>query len=390
VAVAVAVGCGGDDGSASSTKKTTAGATSPAAGRTNAAASRGVRLKRIGSFSSPIYVTAPRGDKSRLFVVERGGTIRVVRNGKKLSRPFLDISSDVRTDGERGLLSMAFAPDYAQSGLFYVYFTDTGGDIHIQEFKRSSADVANKASRRNLLTVEHSRFSNHDGGQLQFGPDGFLYAGLGDGGSEDDPFRTAQRLNTLLGKIIRIDPHAGGGRPYRIPAGNPFAGRSGALPEIWAYGLRNPWRFSFDRKTGAMVVGDVGQDAFEEIDFSGRGRSRGANYGWSVFEGRHHFNSGSAPGAISPNLVKPHSAGWCSIIGGYIVRDRSLRGVYGRYVYGDLCRSGLRSVVLKPGGARGDRSLGVKVSQLVSFGEDAAGHVYAASLNGPLYRLRPR
>ena len=387
VAVLVA-GCGGNSGSGSTS---TDRLTPPAQGRTGAARARGVRLRRVGSFGSPIYVTAPKGDRSRVFVVERAGRIRVLLRGRRLGRPFLDISSGVRTDGERGLLSMAFAPDYASSGLFYVYFTDRGGDIHVQEFHRSSnANVADPGSRRNLLTVEHSRFSNHNGGQLQFGPDGFLYAGTGDGGSEGDPFRAGQNLSASLGKIIRIDPRAGGGRPFRVPGDNPFIGRSGARPEIWAYGVRNPWRFSFDRATGDMVIADVGGSVQEEVDFARRGRSRGANYGWSVFEGRSRFRRGSAPGAVAPNLVKTHNAGWCAITGGYVVRDRSLRGVYGRYVYGDLCRSGLRSVVLRPGGARGDRSLGVSVAELVSFGEDAAGHVYAVSLNGPVYRLVPR
>jgi glucose/arabinose dehydrogenase len=381
-------GCGGDSGNASSS---TTKLVSPAQGRADAARSRGVRLKRIGSFSSPIYVTAPRGDRSRVFVVERAGRIRVVLNGHKLGRPFLDISSNVRTDSERGLLSMAFAPDYKTSGLFYVYFTDRGGDIHVEEFHRSAnANVAGAGSGRNVLTIEHSRFGNHDGGQLQFGPDGFLYVGVGDGGSEGDPSRNGQKLSTNLAKILRIDPRAGGGRAFRIPAGNPFAGRSGARPEIWAYGLRNPWRFSFDRKTGALAIGDVGQDRQEEVDFAARGKSRGANYGWSVREGTLSFNSGRAPGARRPALVRSHRSGWCAITGGYIVRDRSLRGVYGRYVYGDLCKSGIHSVVLRPGGARSDRSLGISVGQLVSFGEDAAGHVYAVSLNGPVYRLAPR
>jgi glucose/arabinose dehydrogenase len=384
--LALIVGCSDDNGNASSS---TTRLVSPAQGRTEAARTPGVRLKKIGNFSSPTFVTAPKGDRSRLFVVERGGTIRVLLNGRKLGRPFLRISG-VSTEGERGLLSMAFSPDYASSGLFYVYFTDRGGDIHIQEFHRSSNPNVAQPGGRNVMTVEHSRFSNHDGGQLQFGPDGFLYAGFGDGGGAGDPFRSAQNLSASLGKIIRINPRAGGGGSFQVPSGNPFRGRSGARPEIWAYGVRNPWRFSFDRRTGAMVIADVGQDEQEEVDFSRRGKSRGRNYGWSVFEGRRRYRNGNAPGAVRPNLTKNHSAGWCSITGGYIVRDRSLRGVYGRYVYGDLCKSGIRSVKLVPGGARGDRGLGVSVAQLVSFGEDAAGHVYAVSLNGPVYRLAPR
>jgi glucose/arabinose dehydrogenase len=386
VPLALLAGCGGDkpNGSTSTTRLE-----SPAKGRSQTAASRGVRLKKIGSFSSPIYVTAPTGDRSRVFVVERAGRIRVVLNGKKLGTPFLDISSNVRTDGERGLLSMAFAPDYATSGLFYVYFTDKGGDIHIQQFQRSSnPNVAASGSGKNIITIEHSRFSNHNGGQLQFGPDGFLYAGVGDGGSEDDPSRNGQKLSTDLAKILRIDPRPGGG--FDVPDSNPFRSRSGAKPEIWAYGLRNPWRFSFDRKTGALVIGDVGQDKQEEVDFAARGTSSGANYGWSVREGTRAFNSGSAPGARNPAFVRTHSSGWCAITGGYVVRDRSLKGVYGRYVYGDLCKSGIHSIVVNSNGARGDRSLGISVAQLVSFGEDAAGHVYAVSLSGPVYRIAPR
>jgi glucose/arabinose dehydrogenase len=288
---------------------------------------------------------------------------------------------------------MAFAPDYATSGLFYVYFTDGTGDIRIQEFRRSAsnADSANRGSVRNVLTIGHREFSNHDGGQLQFGPDGRLYAGIGDGGGGGDPHGHGQSLGTRLAKLLRIDPrHPSGGRPYGV-AGNPFVSRAGTAREIWAYGLRNPWRFSFDRSTGDLVIGDVGQNAWEEIDFARRGSGRGANYGWSVFEGRHRFSGGSAPGAVKPRVEKGHNAGFCSIIGGYVVRDRSLGSLYGRYVYGDLCKSPIRSVKLgRGGGASGDRAESVSVNQLVSFGEDGSGHVYAVSAAGPVARLAPR
>ncbi|MEA2465935.1 MAG: hypothetical protein QOJ57_61 [Thermoleophilaceae bacterium] len=372
-------GCGSGDSRPAGTS-----AANPAGPEVNAA--RGVRLKRIGTFSSPIFVTAPPGDRTRLFVVERAGTIRVVRNGKKLATPFLDVSSNVRTDSERGLLSMAFAPDYARSGLFYVYFTDKTGDIRIQEFKRASADVAAAGSARNLLTIGHREFGNHDGGQLQFGPDKRLYAGIGDGGGAGDPHNHGQSLDTHLAKLLRIDPRKG--RPYSV-TGNPFVGRSGARKEIWAYGLRNPWRFSFDRLTGDLVIADVGQDSEEEIDFARRGSGRGANYGWNVFEGRRRYRSGSAPGAVRPRVTHSHGDGYCSITGGYVVRDRSLGSLYGRYVYGDLCKAGIRSVKLgRSGGASGDRGVaGLSVQQLVSFGEDARGRVYAVSLGGPVYRL---
>jgi glucose/arabinose dehydrogenase len=355
-------------------------------------AARGVRLRKVGDFNAPVYVTAPPGDATRLFVVERAGTIRVVLHGHELGAPFLDVSSQVRTDGERGLLSMAFAPDYARSGLFYIYFTDTTGDIHIQELKRSSnPNRAIPGSARNLLTVNHREFSNHDGGQLQFGPDGRLYAGLGDGGGGGDPHHHGQSLATDLGKLLRIDPRRpSGGRPFGV-SGNPFTSRRGALPEIWAYGLRNPWRFSFDRATGDLVIADVGQDRFEEVDFARRGAGRGANYGWNLFEGFHRFSAGSAPGAVKPRLEHSHRDGYCSITGGYVVRDRSLGSLYGRYVYGDLCRSAIRSVKLgRSGGASGDRDLGVSVSQLVSFGQDAGGHVYTVSLAGRVSRLVAR
>jgi glucose/arabinose dehydrogenase len=382
-------GCGGcGNGSESGSGPTSAAA--PASAKPGVSAARGVKLKKVGSFDSPIFVTAPRGDTHRLFVVERAGRIRVVKNGRKLSTPFLDISSQVRTDSERGLLSMAFAPDYARSGLFYVYFTDRNGDIHIQQFKRGSADRAAAGSARNLLTINHREFGNHDGGQLQFGPDGYLYAGVGDGGGAGDPHGHGQSLGTRLAKLLRIKPRAGG--RYSVK-GNPFVGRRAARKEIWAYGLRNPWRFSFDRQTGDLVIADVGQDSEEEIDFARRGRGKGANYGWNVFEGtRRYSSSGSAPGAVRPRVTHSHGAGYCSITGGYVVRDRSLGSLYGRYVYGDLCKSGIRSVKLgRSGGASGDRGVpGVSVQQLVSFGEDARGRVYVVSLGGPVYRLSPK
>jgi glucose/arabinose dehydrogenase len=383
----------GCDGCGNGRDQTSGGPAASAAQAPAVSAASGLRLAKIGDFSSPTYATAPRGDRRRLFVVERDGRIRVVRDGRKLGAPFLDISSNVSTDGERGLLSMAFAPDYTSSGRFYVYFTDQRGDIRIQEYMRSASnpDVAAAGSARNLLTIGHREFTNHDGGQLQFGPDGRLYAGIGDGGGGGDPHGHGQSLSTKLAKLLRIDPRKpGGGRPYGV-SGNPFVSRSGAQPEIWAYGLRNPWRFSFDRSTGDLVIADVGQDTEEEIDFARRGKGRGANYGWNVFEGRRRFRSGSAPGAVRPRVVHDHANGYCSITGGYVVRDKSLKSLYGRYVYGDLCNSGLRSVKLgRSGGASGDRAIGVSVQQLVSFGEDAQGRVYAVSLGGSVFRLAPR
>ena len=373
--VIAAIGCGGS-GDASGRIETderpmpltgdTSATTGTPAARTSAAT---VRLRRIGTFASPTYLTAPPGDGRRLFVVEQEGTIHVVRDGRKLAAPFLDLRSDVQAGGERGLLSMAFSPDYATSGLFYVYFTGGDGDIHIQEFRRASADRANPGSRRELIRIEHSSEPNHNGGQLQFGPDGRLYAGTGDGGGGGDPFRNAQNPSRLLGKILRFD-----------------AARR--TPEVFAIGLRNPWRFSFDRATGDVTIADVGQDEYEEIDFLGRGTLGGKNFGWPRYEGFHSYGGGTVSNYVKPVIERSHSRdGYCSITGGYIVRDRSLRALYGRYVYGDYCQPQLRWAKLGADGASSGGRLGLRVSALTSFGEDARGRVYALSQNGPVYRF---
>src|SRR5215207_1949715 len=242
-------------------------------------AQSGVRLQRIGTFDSPLLVTTPPRDERRVFVLEQTGRIRLLLGGKRLRRPFLDLRRDVTAGGEQGLLGLAFAPDYARSGRLYVYFTGRSGDQHIQEFRRSRSNPnrASKSSRRRILSM-HDPYPNHNGGHLLFGPDGFLYVGTGDGGSGGDPQNRAQNLDSLLGKILRIDPRRRGGSAYRSPASNPFVGRAGRN-EIYAYGLRNPWRYSFDRRTGDLYIGDVGQDQLEEIDFAARGEARGRNYG---------------------------------------------------------------------------------------------------------------
>ncbi|HEY8638546.1 MAG TPA: PQQ-dependent sugar dehydrogenase, partial [Solirubrobacteraceae bacterium] len=298
-----------------------------------------LRLVSIGRFSAPLYVTAPPGDTRRVFVVEQAGVIRVVRGGKTLGTPFLDIRNRVASGGERGLLSMAFAPDYARSGRFYVDYTDRNGNSRVVEYRRATADRANPRSARRVL-LQTQPEANHNGGQLQFGPDGLLYIGFGDGGGGNDQHGTrgnAQDLGSLLGKILRIDPRARGRRPYSIPSSNPFVRRSGARGEIYAYGLRNPWRFSFDRSTGDLTIGDVGQDDVEEVDFARRGRARGVNYGWRPFEGRRQNFNEPAPGAVFPVITHTHAAGWCSVTGGYVVRDHALGALVGRYVYGDYC-----------------------------------------------------
>jgi glucose/arabinose dehydrogenase len=355
------------------------------------AARRPVRLLLLGQFDQPTYLAAPPGERRR-FVVEREGRIRVVRGGQVLDEPFLDISDVVTTGGESGLLSMAFAPDYETSRRFYVYYTDSRGFPTIDSFLRSegSPDRALPESRRNIISVPHGNF-NHKGGQIQFGPDGRLYAAFGDGGGGGDPDRNAQNLREILGKVIRIEPRPQGG--YSVPADNPFRGRAGARPEIYAYGLRNPYRFSFDRARGDLTVGDVGQDAVEEIDFvpnlagAGSAPRGGYNFGWSVFEGRSPYNSGSARGHLPPAIDHSQDEGFCSIIGGYVIRDRSLgRGWFGRYVYGDFCEPTIRLAQLRRGRAPTTPTR-LRVPNLASFGEDGRGRVYAVSLSGPVYRI---
>jgi glucose/arabinose dehydrogenase len=361
-----------------------------------------VRLQKIGDFEQPVYVTQPPGDDRDLFVVQRTGKIEVVRNGEPVARPFLDLGHQITSSGsEQGLLSLAFAPDYRKSGLFYVDYTDTAGDTRVVGYRRSSADplVADPQSAREILAVDQP-YPNHNGGLVVFGPGkapegrrggqapGLLYVGLGDGGSEGDPDRRGQDLSTLLGKILRIDPRPSGQRPYSIPRSNPFVGRSGARPEIYSYGLRNPWRFSFDPATGALAIGDVGQNRWEEVDLVARGKGLGANFGWSAYEGFDPFNDDQhAPNAVPPVFVYGHDIG-CSITGGYVVRDRSLPSLYGRYLYGDFCAGQLRSFTAAPGRRpTDDRALGLQVPSVSSFGEDDAGHIYATSLRGPVYRL---
>ena len=377
-AAAVALGaCGGDSGESPAT---TSASSEPGTG----AGRGGAKLAALGEFEQPLYVTQPPGSED-LYVVEKGGRVKVVRDGDTLAAPFLDLGDKVSTYSEEGLLSIAFAPDFEDSRLVYVYYSDSGENERVSEFRAPSDERVDPGSEREVLVMDDFA-PNHNGGQLQFGPDGYLYIGTGDGGFEEDLRRTGQDLSTLLGKLLRIEPcscKAG----YRVPPDNPFVGREGARPEIYAYGLRNPWRFSFDRNTGALSIGDVGQNAFEEVDYLPEGEGLGANFGWSAYEGDARFNQDqSAPGQVPPVLTYSRDRG-CSVTGGYVVRDRGLPSLYGRYLYGDYCSGELRSFVPTASGARNDRSLGLNVPDLSSFGEDASGHVYATSLDGQIFRL---
>jgi len=356
--------------------------------------SGGVRLTQIGDFESPVHVArAPgRGSRRLLFVVEQGGRVMVVRNGVTLPTPFLDISDRVQFAGEQGLLSIAFHTNYVRNRAFFVYYTNSSGDNEVVAFRRrrGSRMRAKLASAKRVILIPHpDDASNHNGGQMAFGPDGLLYIAPGDGGSTP---LAAQDPNSMLGKVLRIGPRRRGSRrPYLIPRGNPFVGRTG-LDEIYSLGLRNPYRFSFDSLTGALAIGDVGGGSREEVDFRSRGRGRGVNFGWPRFEGELLVNpSVSAAGAVGPIHSYDHSSR-CAIIGGFVVRDRRLTSQYGRYVYIDLCDGVLRSLIPSQGGAGDDQAVGgglPAVSNPSSFGEGSKRRLYLTSLNGPVYRLDP-
>ena len=333
------------------------------------AAAGAVKALKVGDFDQPTFVTAPPGDQQRLFVVEKAGTIQVLHTGVR--KQFLDINSKVIDNGEQGLLSMAFPPDYATSGRFYVYYTaaragDPGGSVlTIAEYRRSAGDpdVASADSERVVLAIDHPTNSNHNGGQLQFGPDRLLYLATGDGGAGNDPPNNAQNPASRLGKMLRIDPRV-----------------AGAVPELYALGLRNPWRFSFDRATGDLVIGDVGQGAREEVDFAPRGTAAGRNYGWSCREGfiqGPRTCTGAGP-FVDPVLDYDHGGGRCAITGGYVVRHHDLDSLFGRYVYVDECGGDVRSLKLAQPRVSDDSSTGLSAPGVYSFGEDSCGHLYMA------------
>jgi len=358
----------------------------------------GVALKQIGNFDSPTYVTGAPGFPELLFVVEQEGRVAVLRSGREVQRPFLDIRGLVGFGGEEGLLSIAFPPDYAQSGRLYAYYTDNQGNIHVDEFRRRSPTQAARGSRRTVIEVTHPVNANHNGGQLQFLGD-LLYLGTGDGGSGGDPPNNAQNKESLLGKLLRIDPRPRDGRAYSIPADNPFVGRSGR-DEIYSYGLRNPFRFSFDTAGAGqprIAIGDVGQNRFEELDYTTVAGAGGANFGWDVFEGKSRYSedNGNTPnpgGTTKPIMAydRGRDGGSCTIIGGYVVDDPRLPSLRNRYVYTDLCSGQLRSLAPHLRRASDDRRLGLEVSTPSSFGEDQRGRIYVVSLEGPVYRLVPR
>jgi glucose/arabinose dehydrogenase len=349
-------------------------------------------LTRVGAFERPVLVTAPPGDTRRIFVVEQAGVVRVVQDGAVLPRPFLDIREDVKLTSEPGLLSIAFAPDYATSGLFYAFYnTHAGnGDLRLSEFRRhpTDPDLADRFTERILLTIVKP-WENHNGGMLQFGGDGSLYASVGDGDSGvlNPPGFFAQRRDELLGDIIRIDPRPD---PYAVPRDNPYVDVDGVRPEIWAYGLRNPWRFWIDRPTARLYVADAGNAQREEVSLLPLARP-GANLGWPCFEGTARFDTATTcVDPVPPLLEYVAGGGTCAIIGGVVVRDERLPELAGRYLYGDFCAGRLTSVVVENDAVASTDGLGLVVPELTSFGVDALDRVYVMSLRGDVFRLDPK
>jgi glucose/arabinose dehydrogenase len=361
------------------------------------------------SLSIPVFLAAPSGDLRRAFIVEKNGVIKILDlNARQLLPiPFLDLTGLIATDGEQGLLGLAFHPNFAQNGCFYVYVSNAGGDSEIRRYKVSSnPDVADPASEMTVITVSQqmpdgSRFSNHKAGWLGFGPDGFLYAALGDGGSGGDPFNKARDLNSLLGKMLRIDVNADADdfpedatRNYAIPSTNPYVGVPGA-DEIWTYGLRNPFRNSFDRGTGDFYIADVGQGRQEEVNVAtlSSGGGAGVNFGWDVMEGSlcfEPFSGCSMTGLVGPILEYDHSGiGGCSITGGYVYRGSAIPGLQGTYFYGDFCMGFVRSFRFAGGAATEQFNWAALApgGNITSFGEDASGELYILTSAGGLFRI---
>jgi glucose/arabinose dehydrogenase len=331
-----------------------------------------LRLQRVATLAAPVHATAPRSEPGRLYVVEQAGSIRVLVNGRLRAAPFLDITNLVASGGERGLLSVAFHPSYARNRRFYVNYTDRNGNTRVVEY-RSNGTRGLPGTARRLLLVRQP-YPNHNGGQLAFGPDGLLYVGMGDGGSGGDPENRAQNLGDRLGKLLTLNVN-----------------RRGARWQISAYGLRNPWRFSFDRANGDLYLGDVGQGSWEEVDYLPRRSAGLENFGWDVYEGNAIYERkepNSAGRLVGPVHVYANAGSDCSVTGGFVYRGRAIPTLRGRYIFGDFCSGAIWTLRVTGGRATGVRRERIRVGSLSSFGEDARGELYVTSLDGGVYRIR--
>jgi len=385
-AVLSLVHCGSDAGSPSSPPSPAAGSCAAGTPATGVSALN-ARLV-VSGLQSPLDLQSVPGDRERVYVVEQGGRIRVIRGGALQPSPFLDVSDRISSGGERGLLGLAFHPQFATNRRLFVNYTDRRGDTHIAEFRATDADAADASSERLLLFVAQP-FANHNGGGLAFGGDGKLYVGLGDGGSGGDPLGNGQRLDTLLGKMLRLDVDAA--TPYSIPADNPFLATVGARGEIWAYGLRNPFRFGFDRATGDLYIGDVGQSAREEVDVALAPRPGGENYGWNVMEGTQCYRPPrdcDRSGLTLPVYDYGHDQG-CSITGGVVYRGCRMPELAGSFFFGDYCSGFVRSLRYANGRADVHDWSPAGIQSVSSFGVDADGEIYVVDYGGSVYRLEP-
>jgi glucose/arabinose dehydrogenase len=353
-----------------------------------------VELATVADLRGTTALAVRAGDPT-LYVAEQSGRVRAIRDGRLVRRAVLDIERQVTAGGERGLLGLAFSPD---GSYLYVDYTDRDGYSRIDEFAMEGRS-ADPGSQRAVLEVAQPQ-PNHNGGQLAFGPDGYLYIGFGDGGAGGDqgPGHASggngQSLETLLGKILRIDPRGAPGRPYAVPTDNPFVGDTDALPEIWAYGLRNPWRFSFDAVSGDLWIGDVGQNAWEEIDFAaaedGRDAGRGANFGWNIREGAHEYRGRPSSDLVEPIYEMSHDDGACSVTGGFVYRGRAIPELEGRYVFTDYCRGELLALARRGASGARVRNLGIEMPTVSSFGEGPDRELYVLSQSTGIYKLVPR
>ncbi len=355
-----------------------------------------IGLSTVASgFASAIGASSAPGD-ARLFVIQQTGQVVIVSGGKR-GGTFLDISARLSCCGERGLLGLAFHPQYATNGRLFVRYTTPAGDVRVSEFHVSTdSNRADAMSEKVILTIPHPSFGNHNGGRIEFGPDGYLYIGTGDGGSGGDPNNHGQDVSTLLGKMLRLDvDHAAGGLPYAIPGSNPFVGQAGKRGEIWSYGLRNPYTFSFDRETHDLWIADVGQDAYEEVDraTAASGGGNGVNYGWSFMEGNHCYkpSTGCNAAGMTPPLAEyAHGNGdsiGCAIIGGYVYRGSAQPQLYGRYFFGDYCSGRIWDAAAAGPAQQTPQELLRSGLQITGWGQDANGELYLTATNGVLYRL---